>query len=199
MRFLGHAGASCSPPPRSNPAVALVAVACVAACGGGAPAPYGGSPEAGPSEPVREPVPCILTRIVDGDTVHCDGRGSVRLIGMDTPERGQEPFGRMATAELSRLAPVGTRLLLERDVEERDDYGRLLGYLWLSRGDSLVLLNWEMVRRGYAVVLTYPPNVQYVETLVDAQERARHDAVGLWGVNGFACPPVDYRAGRCGR
>ena len=117
---------------------------------------------------------------------------------MDTPERGQEPFGRLAAEELGRLAPVGTRLLLEPDVEARDGYGRILGYLWLPSGDSLVLLNWALVRRGYAVVLTYPPNVQYSDALTTAQSAARTDRAGLWAVDGFACLPVDFRGGRCG-
>lgn len=148
---------------------------------------------------MRSTVPCVVSRIVDGDTVHCEGMGSVRLLGMDTPERGQDPFGAMATRALERMAPVGTRLLLERDVQERDRYGRLLGYLWLPEGDSAMLVNWALVRQGYALVLTYPPNVQYVEHLTAAQETAREGGEGLWAVDGFACEPREYRAGRCGR
>jgi micrococcal nuclease len=84
-------------------------------------------------------------------------------------------------------------VLLERDVEPTDQYDRVLGYLWAAGR----LVNWEMVRSGHAVVLTYPPNVQYVEWLESAQRVARAEGAGLWAVDGFACEPRDHRAGRC--
>jgi micrococcal nuclease len=113
---------------------------------------------------------------------------------MDTPEAGQEPFGDMATEALTNLIPTGTEVLLEPDVEARDRYDRLLGYIWADG----TLVNWALVRQGFAVLLTYPPNVQYVEWLTAAQTAARADSVGLWAVDGFACPPSEFRRGRCG-
>jgi micrococcal nuclease len=115
------------------------------------------------------------------------------LIGMDTPETDQAPFGEQSAGRLAELVPVGSDVAFEPDVEARDQYERALGYLWTDAG----LVNWLMVRTGYAVVLTYPPNVQYVEQLETAQRAAREDRVGLWAVDGFACEPRDHRAGRC--
>lgn len=149
--------------------------------------------DAGPTAPVRETGACVVTRIVDGDTVECRGAGRVRLIGMDTPELAQEPFGRRAAQALAELIPVGTRVRLERDVEPRDRYGRLLAYVWT---DSL-MVNWAMVRLGWAVTLTYPPNVQYVEWFTAAQQLAREGREGLWAVDAFECLPRDHRRGRC--
>lgn len=71
----------------------------------------------GPPAPVREAHECQVTRIVDGDTIDCAPFGRVRLIGMDTPEAGQEPFGDMATDALRERIPVGSVVELERDVE----------------------------------------------------------------------------------
>ena len=150
---------------------------------------------AGPPEPVGSPAPCRVTRIVDGDTIDCEPVGRIRLIGMDTPERGQRPYGPRATRVLRGMIPVGTPVEVERDVEPTDRYGRVLGYVWVS-GE---LVNWWMVRTGYAVTLTYPPNVQYVERFRDAQAEARREGAGLWAVDGFACEPRAYRAGACGR
>jgi micrococcal nuclease len=147
----------------------------------------------GPSGPVRTTIPCELTRIVDGDTIECQGTGRVRLIGMDTPERGQGPYGAMATRALSALLEQATTVRLERDVELRDRYGRMLAYVW---ADS-VMVNWALVRQGFAVVLTYPPNVQYVDSFTTAQRLAREEGVGLWGIGGFECLPRDRRRGRC--
>lgn len=155
-----------------------------------APAPL---ERGGPPAPVRDTRACVITRIVDGDTVDCRGVGRVRLIGMDTPELSQEPFGTRAAEALAALAPVGDTVQLERDVEPRDRYNRTLGYLW--RGG--VLVNWRLVRDGWAVLLTFPPNVQYVEWLTAAQRQAREERLGLWAVDGFACPPADRRRGRC--
>ena len=115
------------------------------------------------------------------------------MIGVDTPEADQAPFGQMATQTLASLMPVGSEVLIEPDVEASDQYGRILGYIW-SGG---VMVNWAMVRSGYAVVLTYPPNVQYVDWLESAQIAARYEFAGPWEIAGFACLPGDHRAGRC--
>lgn len=148
---------------------------------------------AGPSSPVGPTEECRVTRIVDGDTLHCDPVGRIRLLGIDTPERGQEPFASAATRALTAMAPPGARVRLERDVQDRDRYDRALRYVWIERG----MVNWAMVRGGHAVMLTYPPNVQHVDAIERAQDSAQADDAGLWAVDGFACPPVVFRRGDC--
>lgn len=182
--------------------VVALAAPLSAACGDGAGPPpwtdFSSLPsleilQEGPSRPLRTPAPCTVTRIVDGDTLDCAPLGRIRLIGIDAPERGQHPFGLQATAALTTLAPVGSRLLAEFDVQVRDRYGRTLAYLWTDN----FMVNWAMVRLGFAMIATYPPNVQYVERLKDAQTAAREEGRGFWGGGGFLCSPADYRAGRC--
>lgn len=148
----------------------------------------------GPTAPIRETSRCQIERIVDGDTVVCRGQGRVRLIGVDTPELSQEPYGRLAAEALAELVPVETDVDLEPDIERRDPYGRLLAYVWAE--DRLV--NWMLLREGWAVVLTYPPNVQYVDGFTAAQEAARQDRAGLWALDAFDCLPIEHRRGQCG-
>lgn len=147
----------------------------------------------GPIAPVRAPIPCVLLRIVDGDSITCRDIGAVRLIGVDSPERGQEPFAAAATQALEALAPLGDTLQLEEDVDARDRYGRLLAYVWRDGA----LLNWLMLRHGWAVLLTVPPNVQFVDYFTAAQERARSEQKGLWKVDGFRCLPSQRRRRQC--
>ena len=126
--------------------------------------------------------------VVDGDTVDVlidDQQERVRLIGIDTPEiahRGQpepsECFGDEATTFTKSLLPVGTSVHLERDVVARDDYGRLLGYIY--RASDGVFVNYEIVRQGYAQPLTIPPNVAFSELIVQAARDAEADQAGLW-------------------
>lgn len=149
--------------------------------------------DSGPPGPAGATRPCRVIRVVDGDTIECAGLGRVRLIGMDTPELSQAPHGRLATEALVALLPEDRTVDLELDVERRDRYGRSLAYLWADGA----MLNWRLVRQGWAVVLTYPPNVRYVDWFVDAQRRARADEVGLWATAGFDCRPIDRRRGRC--
>lgn len=151
------------------------------------------SPAAALSRPIRETEPCAVERIVDGDTLVCRGGLRVRLIGIDTPEMSQEPFGEQARGALAALVPAGSEVLLERDVDLNDQYGRRLAYVWRDG----VFVNWQMLRGGWAMLLTYPPNVQYVEHFEQAQRLAREQGRGLWGTGGFACAPVDRRRGRC--
>ncbi len=152
--------------------------------------PQTGAPAAFPA-PVREVSRCLVTRIVDGDTIHCEGIGSIRLIGMDTPERNQPPYGNLATQALAEIIPVGTIAGLEFDVERQDQYGRALGYIWSDD----VLINWWMVRAGWAVVLTYPPNVQYVDWFTSAQREARRRVLGFGPLTDLRVSPVHGAAG----
>lgn len=124
----------------------------------------------------------MVTRVVDGDTIVVGPEERVRLIGIDTPESVKpgtpvECFAREAGAFLEKLLE-GRRVRLELDVEERDRYGRLLAYVY-RRSDGL-FVNAELVRRGYATVATFPPNVRHVEEFVRLQREARAAGRGLW-------------------
>ena len=128
-----------------------------------------------------------VTRIVDGDTIAVafpDGRvEKVRYIGIDTPERGR-PFAAQATACNASLV-AGRRVRMERDVRDRDRYGRLLRYVYV---DDL-MVNAELVARGYASAVTYPPDVRFAEYFVALEARAREGNLGLWALPDAASPP----------
>jgi micrococcal nuclease len=125
-----------------------------------------------------------VVRVVDGDTVvvRYEGREErIRLIGVDTPEtvhpnKPVEAYGEEAK-EYTKKKLEEKDIQIEFDVQERDRYGRLLGYIWL---DGL-LFNDELLRMGYARVATFPPNVKYVETFKETERNAREKQVGLWG------------------
>jgi micrococcal nuclease len=140
-----------------------------------------------------QPAGCIVDRVVDGDTFYCRDGQKVRLIGVDSPERAQHPFGAEARLALLQLLPPGTAVLLQRDVAPTDRYGRVLAYVWT--GPRLV--NEAMVQNGWAVLYTVPPNVKYAERLEWAQKEARASGKGLWAQRGFDCLPNDFRGKRC--
>lgn len=123
-----------------------------------------------------------VTRVVDGDTIHVSVAGRrerVRYIGVDTPESrgGAECFARAASALNARLV-AGRRVRLTTDVERRDRYGRLLAYV--HRLPDRLFVNGELVRRGYATVLTIPPNVARAVELARLQRTAQRAGRGLW-------------------
>jgi micrococcal nuclease len=127
-----------------------------------------------------------VERVVDGDTlvVRVDGqRERVRLIGINTPEsvardRPVMCFGKEASAHLQELLPEGTPIRMERDVETRDRFDRLLAYVY--RADDGRFVNLAMVTDGYAQQYTFPPNVAHADEFGDAERAARRDGAGLW-------------------
>jgi endonuclease YncB( thermonuclease family) len=171
---------------------------------GGAVLPGGGPPAAGARQAsgkraASEPRPdssgsCVVRTVADGDTVRCrDGR-RVRLLLIDAPERTQPPFAERSREALLALAPPGTRLRMELDVRATDQFGRTLAYLWRADGR---MVNREMVRGGWAVVLVYPPNVRHVDAMRAAADSARRERRGLHDVDGLTCEPLEHRRGRC--
>jgi micrococcal nuclease len=134
-----------------------------------------------------------VVEVIDGDTLVVDLPGGdgehVRLIGIDTPEsvardRPDECFGAEASRELGGLVPPGTALRVERDVEARDRYGRLLAYVY--RASDGLFVNLALVTSGHAEVLTYEPNTAHRTELEQAERDARASGAGLWGACGSA-------------
>ena len=125
-----------------------------------------------------------VVRVVDGDTFVANIEGKeekVRLLLVDTPEtvhprKPVQPFGPEAskfTKEKLENQTVG----LEFDVQERDQYGRLLAYVYLPDG---TMLNELLLEKGLAQVVVYQPNVKYVDQFREIQKKARENKVGMW-------------------
>jgi micrococcal nuclease len=128
----------------------------------------------------------VVRRVVDGDTIDVaiGGRHErVRLLGIDTPEVHvddgvPECFGPEAAEHTASLLPTGTDVRLERDIVGRDHYGRLLAHVYrLTDG---LLVNAELLRRGYARPLTIAPNRALAERYVAATIAAEAEGLGLW-------------------
>jgi micrococcal nuclease len=141
-----------------------------------------------------------VIKVHDGDTVSIRTRSfagiplkieRVRLVGIDTPELKQEPWGRRSARHLKKLLSESDWVVrIELDLEPRDRHGRLLVYLWDKNGR---LINERMIKDGYAVVYTRPPNVKYVERFKSAQEMARAHNAGFWKRGGLKQTPEDWR------
>lgn len=82
---------------------------------------------------------------------------------------------------------------MEADVAQTDRYGRQLAYVWVGT----TFVNEAMVRDGWAVLYTVPPNVKYAPRLELAQKEARARRAGLWSQQGFHCLPSDFRRKLC--
>ncbi len=161
--------------------VLCIAVLTTACHPGSAPATT--SP---PGSPTALDANATMVRAVDGDTIDVtvgNHRERVRLIGIDTPETKKpntpvQCFGPEATKFTTSLLPAGSRLHLERDVVARDDYGRLLAYVYVV-GDG-TFVNLKIIRQGYARPLPIPPNVAHAGEFSEAARVAEADDIGLW-------------------
>ena len=127
-----------------------------------------------------------IAHVIDGDTVDIDIKGRterVRLIGVNTPETKHptkpiECFGPEASAYMTQLLPKGTTVRIERDVEARDRYGRMLLYLYL--GSDNLFINLDLVARGYGTPMSIEPNTFHRNDFVRAAAQAEAANVGLW-------------------
>jgi endonuclease YncB( thermonuclease family) len=134
-----------------------------------------------------EDVRALVLKVVDGDTLQVrilggDPQGTaagaiedLRLIGIDAPESGED-FSSAATAALSTLC-AGAEVSLQQDEETRDQYGRLLAYVFL---EDETFVNAQMLRLGLATIFTVAPNVEFVPEFQAAQEVAQTAKAGIW-------------------
>lgn len=133
----------------------------------------------------RFPKEVTVEDVTDGDTIRVTGGHTVRYIGINAPEIGRkeggrwiydpEPFAEEAKALNEELID-GRKVRLEYDVVKRDNFGRLLAYVYV--GDNLV--NGRMISRGYALTYIYPPNLKHANLLVRLQKEAKENDRGFW-------------------
>lgn len=136
----------------------------------------------------------LVKRAVDGDTLVLESGERVRLIGIDTPEMHEssklyrdsqrskqdvktiKEMGRRAY-EFTKNLVEGKRVRLEFDVEKYDKYDRLLVYVYLKDG---TFVNAEIIKQGYASLMTFPPNVKYADLFRQLYREAYENKRGLW-------------------
>jgi len=128
----------------------------------------------------------VVVAITDGDTIEVDldgRRERVRLIGVNSPENG-ECWADEAGRVLEAVIPVGSEVGMTVDESDRDQFGRLLRYLWVGA----MSVNEELVRRGAAISRRYPPDTAMACRFDDAQDDAEAAGRGQWASD--ACGPT---------
>ena len=129
--------------------------------------------------------------VADGDTLTLEKLGTVRFIGVDTPEKNHP---KLPVQYLSREAGtftekvcLGQQIRLEYDPydeDKRGKYGRVLGYVYLKDG---TFLQEELIKNGYAIAYTkYPLDEGRRDQLLEWEQEAKEKGIGLWKDNGFS-------------
>ena len=149
---------------------------------------FGGESTAEPETPVADlpsgTTPAVVEYVHDGDTLFLEDGRKVRLLGIDTPEIGEnaECWGEEATMLLRTLLPEGTAVQVLADQDPLDQYGRSLLFVYAPDGTNV---NLELVRRGSAEAVYYEPNDQFQSELRAAEREARDAGRGQWAACGF--------------
>lgn len=127
-----------------------------------------------------------VTKVIDGDTFWADNDTKdgvkVRLIGVDAPESKNVfkkkigYYGKEAKAYLTKMLS-GKNVKLVCDVDSLDQYGRTLAYVYLEDG---TFVNADLMKNGYAMLMTIPPNVKFADEFLKLQKEARENNRGLW-------------------
>ena len=125
----------------------------------------------------------FVKRVIDGDTIELDNGEKVRYIGINAPETVDtnslvECYGVEASTKNKELVE-GKNVRLEKDISDKDKYGRLLRYVYMEDGSMVNLL---LIKEGYAKSSTYDPDIKYQAQIQTAEKNARESGTGLWSI-----------------
>lgn len=115
-----------------------------------------------------------VSKVIDGDTIDLKNNMRLRLIGINTPEKDMYFFEEAKA--FMEIMVLGKQVKLEKDVTDKDMYGRYLRYVYLPD----IFVNLEMIKSGFANAYTYPPDVKYTDKFIKAERNARLNEAGLW-------------------
>lgn len=123
-----------------------------------------------------------VSEIIDGDTFRTANGETVRLLGINAPEMN-EPGADIAKNVL-KLLIYGKNVYLKKDISDRDDYGRLLRYVFIE--DTFI--NAELITMGYVETRFFPPDTLYRQEFEELEKRAVRNSRGLWAFTVFQTP-----------
>ncbi len=120
-----------------------------------------------------------ISKVVDGDTVELQGGDKVRLLSIDTPEKG-EPYYKEAT-DLVKQYTLGKLVELQYAEKRRDKYGRLLAYVYV---DS-IFINKLILGNGLGYLYLFrdtESKMERTKELLEAQQKAIKAEIGIWSI-----------------
>jgi len=127
-----------------------------------------------------------VVRVIDGDTVVLKDKRRVRLLSINAPEVAHNKVliqaGGLAAKKALQRMVLKKRVLLHKDIEEFDKYGRTLAFLMMPTGSNV---NLELVKQGSVSVSVYPPNLLFSQQLLNAQQMAESKKLGLWAMQAY--------------
>lgn len=130
--------------------------------------------------------------VYDGDTLALEDGRKIRLLGINTPEirhkNQMADAGGMEAKQWLINKLKGARIRIETDVEQQDKYGRILAHVFTERNEYI---NQILVEAGLAAVSIYPPNLLYADRLLQAEQKAENEKVGIWREKQYAALSVD--------
>ncbi|MCX6792958.1 MAG: thermonuclease family protein [Candidatus Falkowbacteria bacterium] len=122
-----------------------------------------------------------VAKVLDGETVILENNDKLRYIGVDAPELNKtekiDCFSLEAANENQRLVE-GKKIRIEKDISERDKFGRLLGYVYLEDG---TFVNMELVKNGFAIAAPFEPDTAKASLFKEIEKEAKANKLGLWG------------------
>lgn len=124
----------------------------------------------------------VVSKIIDGDTLHLNDGRKIRLIGINTPELGRrgeasQPYGLQAYEALVELLKNHKKIGLSYDKDKKDRYKRLLAYVSLVDGRSVEQI---LLSKGLAHSIVVPPNDSRINCYRNIEKKARDAKLGLW-------------------
>ncbi len=123
---------------------------------------------------ISEKQDSYVTKVIDGDTIVIEGGQRVRLLSIDTRERRENCYSE-AKARMEELVLL-KNVTLERDKEDKDQYDRLLRYIFVNSS----MVNLQMIQEGLAIAYVYEPNLKYRKQFVEAERVARGEGGCVW-------------------
>ena len=115
-----------------------------------------------------------VKKVYSGNTIKLKNGKKIEYIGVDTPGKGKPFFDICKKANKSLVDKK--EISIKTDVLERQDDGKLLGYVYADG----TFVNSELIKRGYALAYIVPPNESYRKLFLSLQEEARKNRRGLW-------------------
>jgi len=129
----------------------------------------------------------FVTNVLDGDTLEIQDGQRVRLLGINTPEKGQSHYSE-ATQTLKGLV-LNRSVLMEYDQSDRDKYGRMLRHVYVD-GENVGMV---LLRKGYANTFFISPDLKHMEEFKQAEKYAEERGLGIWSRSRYTdCIGIPY-------